>query len=113
MAMRQPGGEREQSRRHLFVVRADKQGIEASQAHELADELVGLAGDDDVLDTHPRPVQEARGLAHQALGRRAGRPGSRLAINRNQQRHADRVVVRALTGEPHQPVGIDVRVRGD
>ncbi|HET8820106.1 MAG TPA: hypothetical protein VFM57_01040 [Thermoleophilaceae bacterium] len=96
------------------VTGTDQQGVEPTEADELAELLTASVRDDDLLEIDPCGLQEQVGVAQQTLGSSgARRPRPRLVRDRYQERHAKRRISRVPAADPHQAMRIDVRVGRD
>jgi hypothetical protein len=103
--------EREHAGGRPVLTGADQQRVEPTEADELVELLTASVRDDDLFEIDPGRAQEQVGCIEQALGsRRALGPGTRLVLDRYQERYDERPISRVLAADPHKAMRIDVRV---
>jgi hypothetical protein len=106
--------EREHARGRPVVTGADQQGIEPTEADELAELLTVSVRDDDLFEIDPgRAQQQVRCIEQTLSSSRALGPRTRPVLDRYQERHAEWPISRVTAADPHQAVRVDVRVGRD
>jgi hypothetical protein len=114
MLARQAGSERQHAGGRRVVPRADEQGVETAEAHKLPELRAGSVRDDDLVEVDAGRAQEHVGVVQQAFCRAtAFGPRPRLVVDRNEERHAERLSACVLAAAAHESVRIDARVGCD